>query len=126
MSKQNHNAFSITCPAHGVLAKLLNKWTGLVVRCLSMESPLRHSELKRAIGGISQKMLTQTLRELEADGLVEREVYPVVPPKVEYRLTELGRSLVGPLVALGTWVEDHIEEIEVAQAQYVQERERSA
>ena len=113
MTQRNPNAFSVTCPAHKILARLLSKWSGLIVRCLSQDT-MRYSELRRSIGGISQKMLTQTLRELEADGLVDRKVHPVVPPKVEYSLTDLGRTLVDPLTALGTWAEEHTEEIEAA------------
>ena len=117
MTQQKSNAFSVTCPAHKTLARLLSKWSGLIVRCLSVNT-MRYSELRRSIGGISQKMLTQTLRELEADGLVDRKVHPVVPPKVEYSLTDLGRTLVDPLTALGAWAEDHTEEIEAANLRY--------
>ena len=117
MTQRNPNAFSVTCPAHKILARLLSKWSGLIVRCLSQDT-MRYSELRRSIGGISQKMLTQTLRELEADGLVDRKVHPVVPPKVEYSLTDLGRTLVDPLTALGTWAEEHTEVIEAANLRY--------
>ncbi len=119
MTQRNPNAFSVTCPAHKILARLLSKWSGLIVRCLSVNT-MRYSELRRSIGGISQKMLTQTLRELEADGLVNRKVHPVVPPKVEYSLTDLGRTLVDPLTALGAWAEEHTEEIEAANLRYKQ------
>jgi DNA-binding HxlR family transcriptional regulator len=78
----------------------------------------RSSELRRQIGGISQKMLTQTLRDLERDGLVEREVYPVVPPKVEYSLTPLGKSLKDPLQAICKWAEEHVHEMEAARASW--------
>ncbi len=125
MTRKNPNAFSVTCPAHKVLARVLSKWTGLVVRCLS-NGTMRYSGLRRAIGGISQKMLTQTLRELEADGLIKRKVYPVVPPKVEYSLTPLGRTLVKPLVALGSWAETHQPEIEAANARYERKIQKSA
>ncbi len=125
MTQKNPNAFSVTCPAHKILARVLSKWTGLVVRCLSTGT-MRYSDLRRAIGGISQKMLTQTLRELEADGLIEREVYPVVPPKVEYSLTSLGRTLVEPLVGLGNWAETHQKEIEAANLRYERKLQKSA
>lgn len=94
------------CPARRVLDLIANKWTALVIKCLS-ERTLRFGELREAIGGVSQKMLTQTLRALEREGLVERTVYPVVPPKVEYRLTASGRTLVEPLAALCRWAEAH-------------------
>jgi DNA-binding HxlR family transcriptional regulator len=78
------------------------------------EKPRRFSELKRAIGGISQRMLTLSLRGLERDGLVKRTVFPVVPPRVEYELTPLGRSLVAPVSALGEWARAHLTEIDAA------------
>lgn len=125
MTQKNPNAFSVTCPAHKILARMLSKWSGLVVRCLSVRT-MRYSDIRRAIGGISQKMLTQTLRELEADGLIDRKVYPVVPPKVEYTLTELGRTLVKPLIALGTWAEEHQAEIEEANRRYERKIRKTA
>ncbi len=82
----------------------------IVVKALS-EDIHRYGALHRAIGGISQKMLTQTLRSLERDGLVRRTVYPVVPPKVEYALTPLGETLIEPLAAIGDWAERHMDEI---------------
>src|SRR5437762_10969982 len=78
------------CPSRLVLDRIADKWTALVIQILA-RGTMRYAELQRAIGGISQKMLTQTLRSLERDGLVQRKVYPVVPPKVEYSLTKLGR-----------------------------------
>ena len=113
MTKKNPNAYSVTCPAHKILARLLSKWTGLVVRCLSIQT-MRYSDLRRAIGGISQKMLTQTLRKLENSGLVHREVYPVVPPKVEYSLTPLGETLLDPILAIKRWSETYIDEVMAA------------
>jgi DNA-binding HxlR family transcriptional regulator len=77
---------------------------------------MRYAELQRAIGGISQKMLTQTLRSLERDGLVQRTVHPVVPPKVEYSLTRLGRTLIEPLQALCHWSERHLAELQANRA----------
>ncbi len=76
----------------------------------------RHNELRRAIDGVSQKMLTQTLRSLENDGLVARKVYPVVPPMVEYSLTPLGKSLTEPLEAICLWAEKHLPELQAARA----------
>lgn len=85
-----------------VLARIGDKWTVLVVNLLG-DGPKRFSEIKREVGGISQRMLTLTLRALERDGLITRTVHPTVPPSVEYALTELGRSLQVPVQALGQW-----------------------
>jgi DNA-binding HxlR family transcriptional regulator len=100
-------------PFQKVLTRLSNKWNVLVIRRLAKKT-MRHSQLKRDIGNISQKMLTQTLRELERSGLIERKVYPVIPPKVEYSLTELGETLVEPLNVLCDWAIEHIDEVENA------------
>jgi len=95
------------CPSRELLDRIAGKWTALVIYRLK-ENTLRYSELQRSIGGVSQKMLTQTLRSLEEDGLVERTVFPVVPPKVEYALTPLGRTLIEPLSAICQWSEKHL------------------
>ena len=81
-----------------------------------LEQPRRFNELKRLIGGISQQMLTRTLKALERDGMVQRKVFPTVPPQVEYSLTERGRSLSVPVIQLATWVADHLQEIEADRA----------
>ena len=96
-----------------VLARIGEKWSVLIIIMLTDE-PRRFSELKRAIGGVSQRMLTLSLRGLERDGLVKRTVFPVVPPRVEYELTPLGRSLVAPVSALGEWARVHLTEIDSA------------
>lgn len=85
-----------------VLARVGDKWTVYVVGNLS-DGPMRFNEIRRAIGGISQRMLTLTLRGLERDGLVTRTVYPTIPPRVDYELTELGRTLIAPLGPIGDW-----------------------
>jgi DNA-binding HxlR family transcriptional regulator len=100
-----------------VLARVGEKWSVLIIMMLS-GGPRRFSDLKRTIGGISQRMLTLCLRGLERDGLVRRTVYPVVPPRVEYALTPLGRSLREPVFALGTWARNHIAEIDAARAAF--------
>ncbi|HEY3870428.1 MAG TPA: helix-turn-helix domain-containing protein [Actinocrinis sp.] len=98
------------CPVTEVLRRVGDKWTVLVVVLLG-QRPYRFNELHRAIRGISQRMLTRTLRGLEEDGLVHREVFATVPPSVEYRLTELGQSLLGPLSAVADWAVQHREQI---------------
>ena len=103
------------CPSRQVLDRIADKWTALVIKALSDET-LRYSELQRRIGGVSQKMLTQTLRSLEVDGLVERTVYPVVPPRVEYSLTRLGLTLQEPLQAICLWAETHLPAMRAARA----------
>ncbi|MBT3765457.1 MAG: helix-turn-helix transcriptional regulator [Rhodospirillaceae bacterium] len=104
-------------PFQKVLTRLSNKWNVLVIRRLAKKT-MRHSQLKRDIGNISQKMLTQTLRELERSGLIERKVFPVIPPKVEYSLTDLGKTLVEPLNVLCGWAIEHIDEVESAVESY--------
>lgn len=105
---------STECPKISqVLARVGEKWSVLIIIMLT-ERPRRFSELKRAIGGISQRMLTLCLRGLERDGLVKRTVYPVVPPKVEYELTPLGQSLRQPVTELAKWAQSHIAELDAA------------
>ena len=108
-----YNAFMATCPTRQVLATIAEKWAALVVAALG-DGPRRHGELMKTIRGASQKMLTQTLRKLERDGLVTRTVTASVPVRVDYELTALGRTLVPVLVALKTWSETHIEEVMAA------------
>ncbi|MDB5448297.1 MAG: transcriptional regulator [Phenylobacterium sp.] len=100
-----------------VLQRIGDKWSVLVVMSLS-DGPRRFSELRRGIGGVSQRMLTLTLRSLERDGLVTRTVTPSIPPRVDYALTPLGRSLQAPVVALGEWAFDNMPQIEAARAAF--------
>jgi DNA-binding HxlR family transcriptional regulator len=100
-----------------VLARIGDKWSVLIVMTLS-DGPKRFSEIKRAIGSISQRMLTLTLRGLERDGLVDRVVTPTIPPRVDYRLTELGLSLREPVDALGGWAMTHQDRIRAARSTY--------
>jgi DNA-binding HxlR family transcriptional regulator len=105
--------FDPTCPTRGLLDRMGSKWTVMIVLLLSDQSELRFSELRRAMSGVSQKMLSQTLRQLGRDGLVNRRVDPdITPPAVHYALTPLGRSLVPPLAALRTWAEEHMREVD--------------
>src|SRR5438445_11073603 len=100
-----------------VLARVGDKWSVLVITLLG-ERTMRFSELQRSIEGISQRMLTLTVRQLERDGLVERVVFPVVPPRVEYSLTALGTTLLTPLVQVASWADAHRTDIEAARAEY--------
>jgi len=90
-----------------VLSRIGDKWSVMVVGMLSRNGTLRFNELKRMINGVSQRMLTLTLRNLERDGLVSRTIYPEVPPRVEYCLTEMGKTLQGPINALWDWSAEH-------------------
>src|ERR1700726_2263751 len=106
------------CPEGALgLARVGDKWSVFVIMLLG-DGPRRFNELKRMIGGISQRMLTLTLRGLERDGLVTRTVFPTVPPRVDYELTDLGRGLSQPVIALGTWAIEHLTEIEDAGARF--------
>ena len=100
-----------------VLARVGDKWTVLVVATLG-DGPKRFNELRRALGSISQRMLTLTLRALERDGLVTRTIFPTIPPRVDYELTDLGRGLAKPVQALGQWAFAHLPEIEGARTRF--------
>jgi DNA-binding HxlR family transcriptional regulator len=109
--------YAMGCPTRTVLDLIGDKWTALIIGLLEDE-PKRFSELHRMIAGISHKMLTQTLRSLERDGLISRTVYAEVPPRVEYSLTPLGKTLCAPLAAIRQWAEDYIDEVTNAQKLY--------
>jgi DNA-binding HxlR family transcriptional regulator len=116
MGKSPPSVLEPQCPSRLVLDRIADKWTALIIQILA-HGTMRYGALHRAIGGISEKMLTQTLRSLERDGLVQRKVHPVVPPKVEYSLTRLGRTLIEPLHTLCRWSEKHLAELEANRAQ---------
>jgi DNA-binding HxlR family transcriptional regulator len=105
--------FEETCAGHQIFEHIANKWMILIIYALT-QGKKRYSDLQRQICGISPKMLIQTLRNLERCGLIQRHVYPVVPPKVEYQLTELGMSLVEPLATLGEWAYQHLGDVKTA------------
>jgi DNA-binding HxlR family transcriptional regulator len=105
------------CPCREVLDMVASKWTALAIGALD-DGPQRFGELRRKLDGITQKMLTQTLRTLTRDGLVTRTVYPTMPMRVEYELTSLGRSVSAPLKALRDWSQEHIDEIQDARVVY--------
>jgi DNA-binding HxlR family transcriptional regulator len=118
-----YNVYNENCPSRKVLNIIADKWTALVIGLLK-NRPKRFSELRREIEGISQKMLTQTLRELERDGIVTRTVFAEVPPHVEYELTPLGKKLYEPLAVIRDWAESHIDEVTAAQSAYTRKTYR--
>jgi DNA-binding HxlR family transcriptional regulator len=100
-----------------ILSRIGDKWSVLVIMLLA-NGPRRFNEIKRMVGGISQRMLTLTLRGLERDGLVTRTVFPTIPPRVDYELTDLGRSLRGPVENLGTWAFENLPQIQTAREKF--------
>jgi DNA-binding HxlR family transcriptional regulator len=106
------------CPSRDVLDQIGSKWAVLVLGELGRHGACRFTQLRRQLEGVSEKMLTQTLRTLERNGLLVRTVYPEVPIRVEYELTPLGRTLRGPLKALTEWSVQHIEEVLAAREEY--------
>ncbi len=110
--------YSDECPCREILNLVASKWATLIIGRLE-DGPLRFGQLRRAIGGITQKMLTQTLRRLEQDGLVHREVLAHMrPPQVEYSLTELGQSVTEPLAAIRDWSEQHLPDVQAARQRF--------
>ena len=106
----NYDVLDENCSSRQAVELIGNKWTILVIFALA-KGTKRYNEIHRMIVGVSQKMLTQTLRKLEDNGLVHREVYPVIPPKVEYSLTPLGKTLLDPIFAIKRWAETYIDEV---------------
>jgi len=111
------NACLSACPGHEVLAMLSDRWVTLVISALA-DGPQRHSELRRTLAGVTQKMLTQTLRKLEREGLLTRTVSGTVPPRVDYALTALGETLLPVQLAVKQWAESYIAEVHAARATY--------
>ena len=107
----------VAVPMVEVLSRISGRWTLFVIMAL-MRGPMRFSELKRHVEGTSQKMLTQTLRELEEDGMVHRTVTPIIPPRVDYELTPMGRELQGPLAAISDWTERNGDRVAEARERY--------
>jgi DNA-binding HxlR family transcriptional regulator len=110
--------------ATDTLARIGDKWTVMVVGALS-QGPIRYNQIRRVVEGISQRMLTLTLKSLEQDGLVSRTVYPTNPPRVDYELTDLGRTLIVPLRAVHAWTVEHLPAMLAAREKFA-ERERQA
>jgi DNA-binding HxlR family transcriptional regulator len=107
------------------LERVADKWTLLVIDVLGEQGEMRFTRLREQVGGVSQKMLTKTLRQLERDGLVTRRVHPVVPPRVDYKLTPLGNSLGESVCGIWTWVEKHLKDVERARRAYDVARPKS-
>jgi DNA-binding HxlR family transcriptional regulator len=116
-ARADYDAFLRGCPTNQLLGRLSDKWVSLVVAALTA-GPKRYSDLTRKIAGVSPKMLTQTLRALERDGILTRTVTPSVPVRVDYALTPLGSSLAHLLTAVKEWAETHIEEVHAARERY--------
>jgi DNA-binding HxlR family transcriptional regulator len=111
------DAFGAACQTRDLFAAISNKWIGLILVALA-DGPKRYSELQKVIEGISQKMLTQSLRLLERDGLVTRTVIPSSPVRVDYEITPLGRSLMTVMAAMKQWAEAHVDEVLEARAAF--------
>ena len=111
LKKEEKNSIIEICPVRNVVSRFGNKWALLVVLVLSEQKTVRFNELCRLIPDVSSRVLSGTLKTLEADGLVARKVYPVVPPKVEYRLTDIGQSLVPFIVQLTEWAQTNMKSI---------------
>ncbi|WP_245480393.1 helix-turn-helix domain-containing protein [Neorhizobium sp. NCHU2750] len=105
------------CPVRDVIDRIAGKWSTLILEALA-QRPYRFSELRRMVPDISQRMLTQTLRDLQRDGYIDRQVFPTKPPSVEYRMTELGHSLFAPLSRVLAWAADNHPAVKAARARY--------
>jgi DNA-binding HxlR family transcriptional regulator len=112
------DAFAASCPSRRLLDTIGNKWSSLAIVALGLDGRMRYSELSARIDGVSQKMLTQTLRNLERDGLLTRTVTPSVPVRVDYELTPLGLTLLEPMRHIKEWAEAHMPEVDIARAAY--------
>jgi DNA-binding HxlR family transcriptional regulator len=127
-AQAKYNAYLAACPSRNLLARISDKWVALVLAALGGDGPdgwtggqphaLRYSELSRRLAGVSQKMLTQTLRSLERDGLVTRTVTPTVPTTVTYEMTDLGRSLHHLMHGIKDWAESHMDDVLANREEY--------
>lgn len=116
----DYDAYLAQCPARQLLDRIADKWVSLAVNALA-DGPQRYSDLQRRLASISQKMLTQTLRNLERDGLVSRTVTPAVPVRVDYELTPLGHSLLPVMRAVKDWAEQNMDRVHAAREHYEQQ-----
>lgn len=118
------NVLDPDCPSRVIFQRIGDKWVSLVVQVLA-DGPIRFSELRKMVHVVTPKVLTQTLRTLERDGLITRTIYAQVPPRVDYELSELGASLLGPLNLLRQWAEDHVPSILEARDAYDDARDEA-
>ncbi|MBJ8338914.1 helix-turn-helix transcriptional regulator [Antrihabitans sp. YC3-6] len=116
-AKLEYDAFMAGCPSRQLLDRISDKWVGLVLAAMA-DRPRRYGELSKEVAGVSPKMLTQTLRSLERDGLVARYVTAEVPVRVDYELTDLGHSLMPLMRAIKSWAEAHMDDVHVARSEY--------
>jgi DNA-binding HxlR family transcriptional regulator len=116
-AREQYDAYLATCPSRQLLDRLTDKWATLIL-CALADDEQRYSELSRTIAGVSQKMLTQTLRNLERDGMLIRSITPAVPVRVSYRLTPLGRSLLPIVQSIKDWAEQHMSVVRDARNRY--------
>ena len=116
-AREEYDAFLAACPSRQLLDRLADKWATLIL-CALADGEQRYSELSRSIAGVSQKMLTQTLRNLERDGMLIRSITPAVPVRVSYRLTPLGRSLLPIVQSIKDWAEQHMSVVQDARNRY--------
>ena len=116
-AEQRGDLYAPACPSRGVLEHVTSRW-GVLVLVALLEGTHRFSELRRKVAGVSEKMLAQTLHALEEDGFVHREVYPVIPPRVDYSLTPLGQEVAGHVEVLADWIEDSLPRIIAARAEH--------
>ena len=119
---EEFNVMMLSCPSRLIMQRLGDKWVPLVLLALQGQ-PQRFSHIRERIGGVTPKVLTQTLRTLERDGLLTRTIYPEVPPRVEYELTELGRSVLEPMEMLRLWSQEHAQKILEARNAYDEHHE---
>lgn len=116
-ARVEYDAYLAACPSRQLLDRISDKWVVLSLAALA-DGPQRYSQMSRRLAGVSQKMLTQTLRSLERDGLVTRTVTPTVPVRVDYQLTELGESLLATIQPMKRWAEEHMTSVEQAREDY--------
>ncbi|WNG51641.1 helix-turn-helix transcriptional regulator [Archangium minus] len=117
-AEQRGDLYAAACPSRGVLEHVTSRW-GVLVLVALLEGTHRFSELRRKVAGVSEKMLAQTLHALEEDGFVLREVYPVIPPRVDYSLTPMGEEVARHIEVLTDWIEENMPRIFAARAQHV-------
>ncbi|RKH20252.1 transcriptional regulator [Corallococcus praedator] len=123
--KQRGDLYAPVCPSRGVLEHITSRWGVLVLIALREEGTHRFSELRRKVGGVSEKMLAQTLQALEQDGFVLREAHPVIPPHVDYSLTPLGQEVAEHVKGLTTWIEENMHRVLAARTQEVSRKKAS-